>query len=157
MYGGSEEEVKAKITEVDWLPQHFDNKVRLNVTTINGIDKKFKAVSDELDALPQEFMKYLENPGGTFNWRTIAGTSRISTHSFGMTVDIHVAHSNYWRNDTPDANGIYKYKNSIPMEIVEVFEKHGFIWGGKWYHYDTMHFEYRPELLSERCICRQSW
>jgi hypothetical protein len=28
-----------------------------------------------------------------------------------------------------------------------VFEKHGFIWGGKWYHYDTMHFEYRPELL----------
>jgi peptidoglycan LD-endopeptidase CwlK len=28
-----------------------------------------------------------------------------------------------------------------------VFEKHGFIWGAKWYHYDTMHFEYRPELL----------
>ena len=27
------------------------------------------------------------------------------------------------------------------------FETHGFIWGGKWYHYDTMHFEYRPELL----------
>ena len=31
--------------------------------------------------------------------------------------------------------------------IVEIFERHGFIWGGKWYHYDTMHFEYRPELL----------
>jgi hypothetical protein len=30
---------------------------------------------------------------------------------------------------------------------VEVFERHGFIWGGKWNHYDTMHFEYRPELL----------
>jgi hypothetical protein len=30
---------------------------------------------------------------------------------------------------------------------VRVFEKHGFIWGGAWYHYDTMHFEYRPELL----------
>ena len=24
---------------------------------------------------------------------------------------------------------------------------HGFIWGGKWYHYDTMHFEFRPELV----------
>ena len=33
------------------------------------------------------------------------------------------------------------------MEVVEIFEKYGFIWGGKWYHYDTMHFEYRPELL----------
>ena len=34
-----------------------------------------------------------------------------------------------------------------PHKIVEIFERHGFIWGGKWYHYDTMHFEYRPELL----------
>ena len=33
------------------------------------------------------------------------------------------------------------------MEIVRIFEKHGFIWGGKWHHYDTMHFEYRPELV----------
>jgi hypothetical protein len=33
------------------------------------------------------------------------------------------------------------------MEIVDVFERHGFIWGGKWYHFDTMHFEYRPELI----------
>jgi hypothetical protein len=30
---------------------------------------------------------------------------------------------------------------------VAVFERHGFIWGGRWAHYDTMHFEYRPELL----------
>jgi hypothetical protein len=34
----------------------------------------------------------------------------------------------------------------MPQEIVDIFERHGFIWGGKWYHYDTMHFEYRPEL-----------
>jgi D-alanyl-D-alanine carboxypeptidase len=27
---------------------------------------------------------------------------------------------------------------------------YGFIWGGKWYHYDTMHFEYRPELMGFR-------
>ncbi len=44
-------------------------------------------------------------------------------------------------------DGAYAYKNEIPMEIVRIFEKHGFIWGGKWHHYDTMHFEYRPELL----------
>ncbi len=153
MYGNSEAEVKTKITEIDWLPQHFDKKVKLKVTTVNGIDKKLKAISNELDALPQDFMKYLENPAGTFNWRPIAGTSRISTHSFGMTVDINVAHSDYWRNNKPDADGTYKYKNRIPMQIVEIFEKYGFIWGGKWYHYDTMHFEYRPELLVEKCSC----
>src|SRR6185437_1620763 len=30
------------------------------------------------------------------------------------------------------------YHNRMPKEIVATFEKHGFIWGGKWYHYDTM-------------------
>jgi hypothetical protein len=28
-----------------------------------------------------------------------------------------------------------------------VFEKHGFIWGGKWGHFDIMHYEYRPEII----------
>jgi hypothetical protein len=126
---------------------------KLFATSVNGIDKKLQAVSDELDKLPAEFHKYLQNPGGTFNWRVIAGTTRQSTHSFGATIDINVQHSDYWRNDKPDAAGVYPYKNRIPMEIVEIFERHGFIWGGKWYHYDTMHFEYRPELLVKDCIC----
>ena len=29
----------------------------------------------------------------------------------------------------------------------DIFEKYGFIWGGKWFHYDGMHFEYRPKLI----------
>ncbi|MCG3705331.1 M15 family metallopeptidase [Aliarcobacter butzleri] len=53
--------------------------------------------------------------------------------------------SNYWQWDEKD--GKIEYKNKIPLEIVEIFEKYGFIWGGRWYHFDTMHFEYRPELL----------
>jgi peptidoglycan LD-endopeptidase CwlK len=44
-------------------------------------------------------------------------------------------------------DGRIPYRNKVPFEIVSIFEKHGFIWGGKWYHYDTMHFEYRPELF----------
>jgi hypothetical protein len=43
--------------------------------------------------------------------------------------------------------GAIVYRNRMPAEIVAIFEKHGFIWGGKWYHFDTMHFEFRPELL----------
>ena len=44
-------------------------------------------------------------------------------------------------------HGPILYRNRMPEEIVTIFEKHGFIWGGKWYHFDTMHFEFRPELL----------
>jgi hypothetical protein len=33
-----------------------------------------------------------------------------------------------------------------PGAVIRAFENEGFIWGGKWHLYDTMHFEYRPEL-----------
>jgi len=35
----------------------------------------------------------------------------------------------------------------IPAAAVEAFERHGFVWGGKWLFFDTMHFEYRPDIL----------
>ncbi len=149
MYGASKAAVAAKLTTIQWLPGVVN--ARLRVTTVNGIDKKLTAISNELLRLPAKYHKYLKNPGGTFNWRTIAGTSRISTHSFGITIDINVTESHYWRNARPDKNGQYSYRNNIPLEIVNIFEKYGFIWGGRWYHYDTMHFEYRPELLGACC------
>ncbi|CAN5567405.1 M15 family metallopeptidase [soil metagenome] len=152
MYGNSADEVEKQLVSIQWMPKNINKTIR--VTSINGIDKKFQAISDELDNLPPEFMKYLQNPAGTFNWRLIAGTTRQSTHSFGTTIDINVQLSNYWRDNAPDETGIYQYKNQIPLEIVRIFEKHGFIWGGKWYHYDTMHFEYRPELLDSECVCK---
>lgn len=148
MYGNTAEEVRSKLTTIIWLPKSMG--IKLQVTTVNGIDKKIQEISNRLDTMPQ-FHKYLQNPGGTFVWRKIAGTDRLSMHSFGMTIDINVAYSDYWRwvHKVDDENGTLNipYKNRIPMELVQIFEEYGFIWGGKWYHYDTMHFEYRPELL----------
>ena len=40
-----------------------------------------------------------------------------------------------------------RWCDRLSVAIARIFETHGFIWGGAWYHYDTMHFEYRPELL----------
>ena len=140
MYGSSSNEVKRSLVTVKWLPSVCGCLVQFN--NINGAADKLKAVSDEIEALGTEFHKYINKTAGTFNWRNIAGTNRLSTHAFGTAIDISTKYSNYWQWD-----GDMIWKNQIPMEIVEIFEKHGFIWGGKWYHYDTMHFEYRPELL----------
>jgi hypothetical protein len=70
----------------------------------------------------------------------------MSMHAFAAAIDISTATTDYWLWNEP-VDGRYPYRNKVPFEIVEVFERHGFIWGGKWYHYDTMHFEYRPELF----------
>ncbi len=145
MYGDcTKGEVAPNLVTVKWLPKHGGQL--LKITSVNHVADKLKAVSAELDALPDDFAKYVIPSGGAYNCRNIAGTTRPSTHGHGIAIDISVAWSDYWRNHRPVA-GQYPYNNRIPWEIVEIFEKHGFIWGGKWYHYDTMHFEYRPELL----------
>ncbi|MFW5807441.1 MAG: M15 family metallopeptidase [Spirochaetota bacterium] len=144
MYGASPEEVEKNLTTITWLPGISGRK--LAVTTVNDVHLHLSRVSDELARLPKEYHTYIDDPAGTYVYRTIAGTETLSTHAYGIAVDINVKTSNYWLWDG-QTTGTVQYKNSVPHRIVEIFEKHGFIWGGKWYHYDTMHFEYRPELL----------
>lgn len=139
MYGSSPEEVRKNLAPVSWLPSTVNRT--LFMTSVNGVSERLQAVSDELDPLTH-LHRYIGDPGGTFHWRRIAGTDRLSPHSFGIAIDLNVKYANYWRWDASRG-----YTNRMPVEIVQVFEKYGFIWGGKWYHYDTMHFEYRPELL----------
>jgi D-alanyl-D-alanine carboxypeptidase len=98
--------------------------------------------------LPPPMLKYLAPSAGTYNCRPIAGTDRMSMHAYGASIDLNTKFANYWRWSKPGKDGKYAWTNQLPQEIVEVFERHGFIWGGRWYHYDTMHFEYRPELLA---------
>jgi hypothetical protein len=147
MYGDCRKgEVAKNLTEIVWLPKKAPQ--RLLITKINGVDQKLAAVSAELDLLPPAFNVYLIPAAGTYNCRVIAGTSRPSAHGRGIAIDISLRRTDYWRWTRPGPDGSLAYKNRIPDEIVRIFEKYGFIWGGRWYHYDTMHFEYRPELLN---------
>lgn len=146
MYGDClKSEVAPKLASIAWMPKRGGGTFQ--VTTVNRVHEKLKAVSDELETLPEEFTKYLVPGAGGYACRTVAGTSNRSAHAYGAAVDINPASGNYWRWE---AKGKYQYHNRIPAEIVRIFEKHGFIWGGKWYHFDTLHFEYRPELLPPR-------
>ena len=145
MYGANPAEVEAHLRTIPWLPHSTHRVVR--ITTVNGVDVRLAAVSAELDQLPPDEKKFVLRTGGTFNWRPIAGSDQLSAHSFGIAIDIDPDYSDYWRWNAGASNGIIPYRNRIPRRVVEIFERHGFIWGGKWYHYDTMHFEYRPELL----------
>jgi hypothetical protein len=82
---------------------------------------------------------------GTFNYRLIAGTDQLSPHSYGIAIDLAGNKGGYWRwTSRKEGDRIIK---SYPQEIVNIFERYNFIWGGKWGHFDTMHFEYRPELI----------
>ena len=150
LYGKREPEVRAALDEVAWLP-HLDGKRRLLFNRRHGAAAALRQVSAELEQLPPRFHKFVKESSGTFNRRAIAGTSRPSAHSWGIAIDLNTTYFDYWRwAARPD--GTLAYQNRIPIEIVRIFERHGFIWGGRWHHYDTMHFEYRPELLHPGCV-----
>jgi len=149
MYGNCKRNgaaVSDNLEDVVWLPNNYGKTLR--VTTVNGVANALRKVSAALDKLPQRFMKYLHPSAGTYNCRAIAGTERLSMHAYGAAVDINAQYGDYWRWRGAGPDEPLVYRNRIPWEIVEIFEQHGFIWGGKWYHYDTLHFEYRPELLN---------
>ena len=142
MYGASAAAVQRTLVPVKW----FGQTVRF--TKVNGAADALRKVAAELAKHP-ELKKYLKS-SGSFYWRQVRFANRLSAHSFGMTIDIGVNYSDYWgfktRNHSETTKGI-KYYNRFPRTLVQIFEKHGFVWGGRWYHYDTMHFEYRPEYF----------
>ncbi len=140
MYGDcSKGEVQKKLVRVAWLPKAGGGSVE--ITSINDVADRLRAVSAELDALPPELRKYTFPSAGTYNCRVVKDTGNRSMHAWGAAIDLNTQFSDYWLWSRGG------YRNRMPMAIVEIFERHGFIWGGKWGHFDTMHFEYRPELL----------
>ncbi len=143
MYGSSAAEVTRNLVNVKWA----DGKT-VRFTRVNGAADSLQAVARELSGHP-ELQKYLPC-SGTFYWRKVRGADRQSAHSYGIAIDIAVPSSDYWLWKNPRAGETdhIAYANRIPRQIVEIFQRHGFIWGGAWYHYDTMHFEFRPELLA---------
>ena len=150
------------LKNVPWVPKFSGGAMQ--AATVNGVDEKLRLISKELEALGPSFAKYLVPSGGSYVPRCIAGTTRLSVHSFGIAIDINPQYGGYWRYGLPAGMSEEQtrqkkiplvYKNRIPLEIVKVFEKHGFIWGGNWYHFDGMHFEYRPEFLALKAIMSQ--
>ncbi|PLX35652.1 MAG: hypothetical protein C0605_09040 [Hyphomicrobiales bacterium] len=142
LYGADKQQVRRRLVKINWFG------AGLRVNPAQGAAEALRRVQAELAALPARLRKPAMKSAGTFNWRLIAGTKRLSVHSFGAAIDLDVKYANYWRWSGGKPGNVKNYANRIPLEIVDIFERHGFIWGGRWYHYDTMHFEYRPELIA---------
>lgn len=149
LFGASAKAVRATLVRVPW----FGGTV--TVTRAHGVDAALKAVAEDLARLPKSMRRYFMKTGGTFNWRVIAGTKRLSVHSFAAAIDLNTKYADYWRWSGGKPGRVPSYRNKYPQPIIEAFERHGFIWGGRWYHYDTMHFEYRPEIIAIARLAEQ--
>lgn len=152
MYGDCRKgEVAKRLEQVAWMPARRGGTLR--VTAVNGVNRRLAEAVKELQTLPADMTRFLVPSSGTYNCRPIANTNRLSVHAFGAAVDINDKLSDYWEW-SKGKDGKFVWRNRIPGAIGEIFERHGFIWGAKWYHVDSMHFEYRPELIA---LAKQGW
>lgn len=108
---------------------------------------------DDYDADDEKSMT--DNNTSCFNWRQIAGTKKLSTHSQGLAIDINplmnpmVKTRNGIQSVSPKAGKAFAnrrkaFKGKIERNDLcyKLFKSHGFTWGGDWHSLkDYQHFE----------------
>jgi len=88
-----------------------------------------------------------DNNTSAFNYRLVAGTTRLSNHASGRAVDINPLINPMIKNGKSSPEGaVYnpKVKGTISADsfIVKEFIKRGWEWGGNWKNYkDYQHFD----------------
>ena len=150
---------------------HYDYDGRIRVGELVAD----KSVSDDLLSIfrrlfeaqyPIEKMILIDEYGGDdelsssdnntscFNYRTVAGTQRLSRHALGTAIDINPVYNPYVTADeegtiicTPsngsayiDRSAVFDHKIDEDDLCCRLFVEYGFTWGGSWAEPDYMHF-----------------
>jgi len=150
LYGHDKAEVAANCRPMPFLGQMMLVNTRFGAANAFG---RVEAALREMVARDPGLRRYLLPASGGMVWRYIAGTRRLSAHSFAAAVDVSPRGNPYWRN-LPRGTNMLATRQAFPASVVAAFEAQGFIWGGKWSEFDLMHFEYRPELILKARLAR---
>ncbi len=108
---------------------------------------------DEYNA--DDDLSCLDNNTSCFNYRVVAGTTKLSKHAQGLAIDINpfynpyvtypngVAHVSPAGSETyADRNADFAYKIDKNDLCYQLFTAHGFTWGGNWKTLkDYQHFQ----------------
>ena len=106
-----------------------------------------------------DLLSMQDNNTSCFNYRTIAGTNRISMHGRGLAIDInpffnpYITYKNGKQQVSPvgaesyaDRTQPFAYKIDENDLCYRLFTAHGFSWGGNWNHSkDYQHFEKKTD------------
>ncbi len=149
---GSPGETASRISRVRFLGWPVDVH-EIAAPALREVSREVEAAG-KTDASVAAFISGIASVSG-FNYRNIAGTPNRSYHGFGLAVDItpvsYGGKETYWRWAMAKGEDWwavpYTRRWMVPQPVVQAFERNGFVWGGKWTFFDTMHFEYRPEVV----------
>ena len=105
-------------------------KVKFNVLATDALREAWAEV--EAKGLLDRVVSWDQS----YSPRTIRGTKRLSAHACGLAFDINVDANPYGQPSKPAGTP------GAVAELVPIFEKHGFRWGGTYPKPDPGHFEF---------------
>ncbi len=155
--------IKENLTLIKVPYWTFENQIRTGellihkdlVTEIIEIFKKLtEAKFPIIKVIPVSYYNWsdeesmADNNTSCFNYRKIYGASEFSRHAYGRAIDVNPFFNPYVAKDgSVHPKGAY-YDINRPgtiteeSDVVNVFEKHNWIWGGRWQdRKDWQHFE----------------
>lgn len=142
IYGNSKQSIEKNLINLKYgyTNYQFNSKNKAN-TSLEAALKELMPLAKSRG----DIGSILYPASGTYNYRVISGTGRLSPHSYGIAIDLKSDKRDYWKWSS-EKQGKERLSD-YPKELVEAFEKNNFVWGGKWGHFDILHFEYRPEII----------
>lgn len=120
------------------------NKNGKTATMILTVHKKLAAeIKKVFEEMKRAGFKIKPEETAGYSWRTMASnSSKVSHHSYGCVVDVNwtsngASYTSWGYHPGEDAF-------SVTKEIVNIWKRHGFYWGGDWStaYFDPMHFTY---------------
>lgn len=142
LYGGNRKEVEKNLSSISTLCGNitFNKNARAGEALKKALNE-----AKELANNKNKINNFIFPISGGYNYRVIQDTGRLSPHAYAIAIDLNRNNSDYWK--WVDKSKGSKRIEEYPKELVKIFEDNGFIWGGKWEHFDILHFEYRPEII----------
>ncbi len=142
IYGGTQSKIEKNLSYFSTACGNimFNKNAKAGEALKKSLDEAKKLTEKD-----NKINNYIFPISGTYNYRVIKDTGRLSAHAYGIAIDLNRNDSDYWK--WVDKSKGSKRIEGYPKELVKVFENNGFVWGGKWEHFDILHFEYRPEII----------
>ena len=152
LWGNTDKQIRAHLRSLTFL----GHRMLLNkivVEPLAAIEREILAASKNDD----EVSVWIDELKITYSFinKYIAGSQNRSNHAWGLAIDFvpnsYEGQHVYWRWSRVFTQEWHRIplaqRWSPPQSVIEIFERHGFVWGGKWAHFDNIHFEYRPEII----------
>jgi hypothetical protein len=115
-----------------WVSAHISTETMPIIGSMTCNTQMFPQLRAALEEIQAQGLASAIHPqqyGGCFVPRFIAGTTTLSNHAFGLAFDVNVP-----ENERGTVG-------QINRQVVAIFQKWGFTWGGTWHFTDPMHFE----------------